>query len=97
MKDAGRLHHFCQVQGAYDVTQAQIKQLRDTGMNWKTIAAFLGVSKRTLSHKKIAYRILHKFLEITDEELDNYTEHILQLTSYSGKVYIIGTLFKEKK
>ena len=30
---------------AYDITKDQIEQLRDTGMNWKMIAAFLRVSE----------------------------------------------------
>ena len=34
---------------AYNITKDQIEQLRDTGMNWKTIAAFLRVSERTPS------------------------------------------------
>ena len=40
---------------AYDITKDQIEQLRDTGMNWKTIPAFFGVSERTLSHRRIEY------------------------------------------
>ena len=41
---------------AYDITKDQIEQLRDTGMNWKTIAAFLGVSERKSEGKSFASR-----------------------------------------
>ena len=77
---------------AYDITKDQIEQLRDTGMNWKTIAAFLGVSERTLSRRRIEYGIFDSFSEISDEELDTHIENILHLTPYSGEVYVIGSL-----
>ena len=61
-------------------------------MNWKTIAAFLGVSERTLSRRRIEYGIFDSFSEIPDEELDSHIENILHLTPYSGEVYVIGSL-----
>ena len=33
---------------AFNITKAPIESLRETGMNWKTIAEFLGESERTL-------------------------------------------------
>ena len=33
---------------AFIITKDPIELLRETGMNWKTIAEFLGVSERTL-------------------------------------------------
>ena len=77
---------------AYNITKEQIEELRETGMNWKTIAGFLGVSERTLSRRRIEYGIFDSFSEISDEELDVHIERILQLTPYSGEVYIIGSL-----
>ena len=77
---------------AYDITKAQIEQLRETSMNWKTIAAFLGVSERTLSRRRIEYGIFDSFSEIADEDLDSHIQRILQLTPYSGEVYVIGSL-----
>lgn len=65
-------------------------------MNWKTIAAFLGVSEQTLYRRRIEYGICSSFTEITNDDLDSHIEHILQLTPYSGEVYVIGSL-KEKK
>ena len=34
---------------AYDITQAQIEQIRDTKMNWKTVASFLGYQNKPLA------------------------------------------------
>ena len=88
---------------AYAITKDQIEQLKDTGMNWKTIAAFFGISERTPSRRRIEYGIFDSFSEISDEELDSRIEAILQLTTYSVEVYVIGSLkaknvnFKEKE
>ena len=38
---------------AFKVEKEHIERLQDTGMNWKEIANFLGVSARTLHRKKI--------------------------------------------
>ena len=40
---------------AYNITKIQIEQLRETGLNWKNIAFFLGVSERTLHRRRIEY------------------------------------------
>ena len=42
---------------AYNITKIQIKQLRETGFNWKNIAFFLSVSERTLHRRRIEYGI----------------------------------------
>ena len=46
---------------AYNITKEQIEELRETGMNWKTIAGFLCVSERTLSRRRIEYGIFDSF------------------------------------
>lgn len=76
---------------AYHITKDQIEQLGDTGMNWKTIAAFLGASERTLSRRRIEYGIFDSFSEIS-EELDCHVENILHLIPYSGEAYVIRSL-----
>ena len=40
-------------------------QLRETGINWKAIAEFLGVSERNLHRSRIEYGIESSFTEIT--------------------------------
>ena len=42
---------------AFNITKEQIEQLKDTGMNWKSIARFLGVSYRTLLRRREEYGI----------------------------------------
>ena len=76
---------------AYDITKAQIEQLRDTGMNWKSIADFVGVSERTLHWRRVDYGIEASFTDInTDGDLDYQIRDILRLTPYSGESYSIA-------
>ena len=77
---------------AFNITKAQIELLRETGMNWKAVAGFLGVSERTLLRRRIEYDIESSFSEITDIELDGKIREILQLTPYSGECYVRGSL-----
>ena len=77
---------------AYDITKAQIEQLRDTGMNWKSIADFVGVSERTLHRRRVDYGIEASFTDITEGDLDYQIRDILRLTPYSGESYVRGSL-----
>ena len=76
---------------AFKVKKEHIEQLRDTGMNWKQIANFLGVSARTLHRKRIEYGLEKNFSEISDADLDKQVQEVLQLTPYSGESYIRGS------
>ena len=38
---------------AFNITKMQIEQLRDTGMKWKAIANFLGVSERNIQRRRV--------------------------------------------
>ena len=69
---------------AFNITKGQIESLRETGMNWKTIAEFLGVSDRTLHRRRIEYGIESSFTEISERDLDDQIQEILRLTPYSG-------------
>ena len=55
---------------AYNISKEQIEQLRETGMNWRSIAACLVVSDRTLYRRRIEFGVEDSFTEMTDEELD---------------------------
>ena len=77
---------------AFNITKEQIEQLRDTGMNWQTIANFLGVSERTLHRRRVDYGMESNFSEISDTDLDEQVRAILRLTPYSGETYIRGSL-----
>ena len=77
---------------AFNITKAQIESLRETGMNWKTIAEFLGVSERTLHRRRIKYGIESSFTEISERDLDAQIQEILRLTPYSGECYVRGSL-----
>lgn len=77
---------------AFNITKELIEQLRETGMNWKSIARFLGVSERTLHRRRIEYGIEDSYTDITDNDLDNQITDILRLTPYSGECYVRGSL-----
>ena len=59
---------------AYNITKDQIEQLRETGMNWCSIAEFLGVSERTLQRRRIEFWIDSNFSDISDNDLDNLVD-----------------------
>lgn len=77
---------------AYNITKEQVEQLRDTGMNWKTIAEFLRVSERTLHRRRIEFGIESSFSNISDGDLDQNIQEILQLTPNIGETYVKGSL-----
>ena len=77
---------------AYNISKIQIEQLRETGLNWFSIAEFLGVSERTLARRRIDFGIEPNFSEISDSDLDNHVRDILQSTPYSGESYVCGGL-----
>jgi len=47
-----------------------IEQLRETGMNWRSIATCLGISDQTLYRRRIEFGLENNFTEIKDKELD---------------------------
>ena len=51
---------------AYSITKGQVEQLRETGMNWKSIAEFLCVSERTFHRRRIEFGIESTFSEISE-------------------------------
>ena len=77
---------------AFNITKEQIEQLRDTGMNWKNVANYLGISERTLLRRREEYGIEQSFSDISDANLDEEVRKILRLTPYSGESYIVGGL-----
>lgn len=77
---------------AYKITKNMIEQLRETGMSWTTISEFLGVSISTLNRRRAEFGLEDSFSEITDEQLDNEIQNIINLTPYSGESYVRGSL-----
>ena len=77
---------------AYNITKELIEQLRETGMNWRSIATCLGVSEQTLYRRRVQFGIDNSFTEIADEELDRQIQQTLNLTPYSGESYVRGSL-----
>ena len=75
---------------AHNITKEQIKQLRETGLKWRSIAELLGVSEQTLQRRRIEFGIQPTFSKISDHDLDNHVRNILQLTPYSGESYVRG-------
>ena len=70
---------------AYNISKEQIEQLRETGMNWRSIAACLVVSDRTLYRRRIEFGVEDSFTEMTDEKLDKQIQD-------SGESYVRGSL-----
>ena len=66
--------------------------MRETGLNWCSIAQLTGVYERTIQRRRIEFGIEPNFLRFTDSDLDNHVREILQLTPYSGETYIRGGL-----
>ena len=77
---------------SYNVKKEQIEQLRETGMNWRSIATFFGISDSTLFRKRLELGVEDQRTDITNDELDNQIREILQLTPYSGESYVRGSL-----
>ena len=77
---------------AYNITKEMIEQLRETGMNWTSIATCLGISDQTLYRRRIEFGVENNFTEITNEELDRQIQETLNLTPYSGEIYVRGSL-----
>ena len=77
---------------AYNITKEMIEQLGETGMNWTSIATCLGISDQTLYRRRIEFGVENNFTEITNEELDRQIQETLNLTPYSGEIYVRGSL-----
>ena len=77
---------------SYEISKAEIEELRETGMNWKSIATCLGVSDKTLYRRRLEFGVEDSFTEITDEELDKEIQGTLTLTPYSGESFVRGSL-----
>lgn len=74
----------------YVITKEQIETLRDTGMNWKSIAQTMGISERTLYNYRKDFNLSETFSEITDADLKSAIESILEQTPFAGETYVRG-------
>ena len=77
---------------AYNITKEMIEKLRETGMNWTSIATCLGISVQTLYRRRMEFGVENNSTGITDEELDIEVQQTLNLTPYSGETYVRGSL-----
>ena len=77
---------------AYNITKGQIEQLRETGMNWRSVAKVLRISDSTLYRRRLELNVTDTFSLIEDDELDRVIQDILRLTPYSGETYVKGAL-----
>ena len=93
-----RLNKQCDTGGRpkYVVTKEQIETLRDTGMNWKSVAQVLGISERTLFRRREEFNMEDTFSNISDTDLKNTIYCILQQTPYVGETYVRGGLVARK-
>ena len=76
----------------YNITKGQIEQLRETGMNWRSVAKVLRISDSTLYRRRLELNVTDTFSLIEDDELDRIIQDILRLTPYSGETYVKGAL-----
>ncbi|CAB3994933.1 Hypothetical predicted protein [Paramuricea clavata] len=81
----------------YELTQDQIQILRgELGFRWVDIAAILGISSRTLNHRRHKFGMSvgqdYNFSNISTEELNRVVSEILILTPQSGLSLVRGAL-----
>ena len=76
----------------FRVTKDQIETLRETGMNWKTIALTLGISESTLYRRRQEFGLYESFVDIGYEELYTVITGMLSQTPYAGESYVSGGL-----
>ena len=76
----------------YAITKEQIETLRDSGMNWKSIAQTMGISERTLYKYRKDFNLSETFSEISDADLKSAIESILEQTPFAGETYVRGGL-----
>ena len=50
---------------AYIITEKMIVKLRETGMNWRSIATCLGISEQALHRHGIEFGVQNNFTDIT--------------------------------
>ena len=73
----------------FRVTKDQIETLRETGMNWKTIALTPG---STLYRRRQEFGLYESFVDIVYEELYTVITGMLSQTPYAGESYVSGGL-----
>ena len=93
-----KLNKQCDTGGRpkYVITKEQIETLRDTGMNWKSVAQVLRISERTLFRRREEFNMDDKFSDITDTDLRNTIHCILQQTPFVGETYVRRGLVARK-
>ena len=65
-------------------------------MSWKSVALVLGISERTLLRRREEFNIEDKFSDITDNDLKNTINCILQQTPYVWETYVRRDLIARK-
>ena len=73
------------------ITAEQIDVLGSTGMQRTAIAKCLSVSAKTLSRRRKEF-VTRDYSEVNEPELDWNVRDILQITPFSGEMYIQGAL-----
>ena len=66
--------------------------LRETGMNWTSIASCLGVHARTLYRRRMELNVKPSFTAISDTDLDVHIRDVLRLTPFAGESLVKGSM-----
>eukprot|EP00794_Sanderia_malayensis_P014819 gene14819-16359_t len=76
------------------VSQAQVEGLRAIGMNWTEIASLLGISVRTLWHKRQLFQNFMdmEFNDMSNDELDGVVAETIRISPSSGETMVAGAL-----
>jgi hypothetical protein len=82
---------FCFLFVRYIIDREQLEVLHHTGMKWKDIAQLLNVSETTLWRRRGELGMLTEFSGISDEQLDEEIENILDAVK-CGETYVCGSL-----
>ena len=59
---------------AYIITKKMIEKLRETGMNWRSIATCLGISEQTLHRHGIEFGVENNFTRVNRAQLSSRLE-----------------------
>ncbi|XP_029998101.1 uncharacterized protein LOC115424840 [Sphaeramia orbicularis] len=78
----------------YNITAAQLTNMRDLGFSWMAISRILSVNIRTLYNHRTQLGLLDygNFNNISNDDLDYLINEVLRQTPGSGETYITGSL-----
>lgn len=75
------------------IPREQLEGLRSLGFSWASIARMLGISEKTVKRRREEYDMSSRhllFSDITNDELDSFVKHVLEVSQNSGERMLMG-------